>query len=680
MRVSLAHKVLALLFLSFFAAMGLFLGLSHSLIGDSLEGAMLERGRDQLYALSSYMVYFSRLLRDLELQSYSFYYEVMEHMEALSSLDPEAIGRRLSSVVPPWGGFLYLVDGEGFSVVEVSGPLFRSNLLRWPWGRRVLWSDDGHQVVLFRWRPWMICWRSLGGGFKLVYMASLEMLPGVGDRAKRVVLELSRFVRSLRVEGISAVFLEDDEGYRWPSEYNYGLYLPGEERARSLSRALLGFGFKAVYVYSAAAALDPIVKRALLYLLSLALPSLLLFALVLRRYLYHRVLAPLSVIEEAISSLSVEGESVRLDEGLFQEEELKEVARRYNAAAERIERQAEDLMEAAAELEMANENLTSSQRELESAYGQLQSYAQELEIQRSNLEGIGKLSQVALSLMGIDFDSMAVKVLSMAERHFGRSLALRKDGRLLFSGEGDGSDLLEVGSFRRGERVYTLLAEVEPDEVRSWPTLLLRLLSIASQASASMERERELSMGVARSLAKVVELVDVYTAGHSERVSRYSLVLARALSHRGLCVDLRKLEFASVLHDLGKVLVPAEVLNKPAKLSPEEYELIKVHPVAGEQIVSQIPGFVDVALWIRHHHERYDGKGYPDGLCGEGIPLESRIICLADALDAMTSERPYSRAKSFREAREEVVRCRGTQFDPSLVDVALAEFEAGRLP
>lgn len=176
-------------------------------------------------------------------------------------------------------------------------------------------------------------------------------------------------------------------------------------------------------------------------------------------------------------------------------------------------------------------------------------------------------------------------------------------------------------------------------------------------------------------LARTLEAKDRYTRGHSGRVAEYTVRLATAL---GIEVpQVESLRLASVLHDLGKIGIRDEVLNKPGRLTPEEYDLIKQHPLIAVQILQPLAVVQDIIPWIKHHHERYDGGGYPDGLAGENIPLGARIIALADSFDAMTSHRPYRRALPLEVALEEVRQGAGRQFDPQLAKVWLKLMKEG---
>ncbi|MFZ0342446.1 MAG: diguanylate cyclase [Gaiellaceae bacterium] len=173
----------------------------------------------------------------------------------------------------------------------------------------------------------------------------------------------------------------------------------------------------------------------------------------------------------------------------------------------------------------------------------------------------------------------------------------------------------------------------------------------------------------AESLAKAVDERDAYTGSHSQRVGEYSARIARRLGADDAAVELTRL--AGNLHDLGKLAIPEEVLRKPDELSEAERLILERHPQIGYRMLESL-GVQPVAEWVLHHHERWDGAGYPNRLVGEQIPLGARIVFVADAYDAMTSERAYSQAMSQRDALAELERCAGTQFDPAVVK-ALAE-------
>jgi len=171
-------------------------------------------------------------------------------------------------------------------------------------------------------------------------------------------------------------------------------------------------------------------------------------------------------------------------------------------------------------------------------------------------------------------------------------------------------------------------------------------------------------------LIKALEAKDYYTRGHSQRVTIYSVAIAREMGLPG--EEIEQLRKAAVLHDLGKIGVREVVLNKPGRLTDEEYGEIVRHPETAMRILDPIPFFQPLLPAILHHHERFDGRGYPEGLAGERIPLPSRILAVADTFDAMTSTRAYRNALPVPEANAEIRRCSGTQFDPGIVPFFLA--------
>lgn len=172
-----------------------------------------------------------------------------------------------------------------------------------------------------------------------------------------------------------------------------------------------------------------------------------------------------------------------------------------------------------------------------------------------------------------------------------------------------------------------------------------------------------------RALSLALDVRDRETEGHAQRVARYMDLLAREL--RAANVDVRTLRRGALLHDLGKIGIPDEILRKTGELDGSEWRVMKRHPAYGARILAGIPYLSGAAEIVRHHHEHFDGSGYPDGLAGEDIPLGARIFSLADALDAMTSDRPYRRAMSLEDAISEIERCSGKQFDPVMVNAFL---------
>lgn len=183
---------------------------------------------------------------------------------------------------------------------------------------------------------------------------------------------------------------------------------------------------------------------------------------------------------------------------------------------------------------------------------------------------------------------------------------------------------------------------------------------------AQRARLQESYMATVRALSNAVEARDAYTGKHAERVAAYAMEIARAMGSR--LADDPQAEFGFLLHDVGKVAVPDAILYKPEPLTDEERALMARHPVIGAAILRDIAFLGEAKHVVRHHHERWDGGGYPDGLRGEEIPLAARVFAVADTLDALTSDRPYRPASPLAAAREIIRRGAGTQFDPAVVD------------
>ena len=171
-------------------------------------------------------------------------------------------------------------------------------------------------------------------------------------------------------------------------------------------------------------------------------------------------------------------------------------------------------------------------------------------------------------------------------------------------------------------------------------------------------------------LGDVVTADDLYTGLHSQGVVELAMSVGAAL---GLGPeDLRNLEFGALLHDVGKIAIPKAIINKPGKLDPDEWEIIKTHTVEGQRMLSRVGGFMtEVGEIVRSHHERWDGGGYPDGLRAEAAPLAARIITACDSWSAMRTDRPYRRALSHEQAVAEIVRHTGSQFDPRVAQALL---------
>ena len=190
--------------------------------------------------------------------------------------------------------------------------------------------------------------------------------------------------------------------------------------------------------------------------------------------------------------------------------------------------------------------------------------------------------------------------------------------------------------------------------------------SIAEQRRQSVER---LSLQMVQSLANAIDAKDSYTNGHSTRVAMYAGMIAEKMGYAG--EQLERLRYAGLLHDIGKIGIPEEIINKPARLTDEEYAVIKTHPDIGGNILKEISEIPEISIGARWHHERYDGGGYPDHLAGENIPELARIIGVADSYDAMTSNRSYRGLLSQETVLSEMEKGRGTQFDPQIADVMI---------
>ncbi len=197
-----------------------------------------------------------------------------------------------------------------------------------------------------------------------------------------------------------------------------------------------------------------------------------------------------------------------------------------------------------------------------------------------------------------------------------------------------------------------------------------RLISEFYSQKLFQEKETRLYRDVVASLVSAIEVMDSYTQGHAKRVAGYSRLIGAKLGLSGR--DLEDIETAALLHDVGKLGVPTEILRKPSRLEPGEYDLVKRHPANAAKILGEIGGFERIVEYAYRHHERYDGLGYPDGLEGDVIPLGAQVIQVADAIDAMTSERSYRPAMTLERALEAVALGSGSQFHPLAARAALA--------
>jgi HD-GYP domain-containing protein (c-di-GMP phosphodiesterase class II) len=230
-----------------------------------------------------------------------------------------------------------------------------------------------------------------------------------------------------------------------------------------------------------------------------------------------------------------------------------------------------------------------------------------------------------------------------------------------------------IGLDERGDEVARLEAELRDqrrqaaEKERQLERYAADLREIFKEERARAQQLRDSYAATVRALANAVEARDAYTGKHAERVSAYGLEIATLVDAR--LTEEPETEFGFLLHDVGKVAVPDAILHKPSPLTPEEQALMRRHPVVGWEILREIDFLAEAKLVVRHHHERWDGHGYPDGLAGEEIPLAARVFAVADALDALTTERPYRPALPLDAAQRMVAHGAGSQFDPRIVEV-----------
>lgn len=215
-----------------------------------------------------------------------------------------------------------------------------------------------------------------------------------------------------------------------------------------------------------------------------------------------------------------------------------------------------------------------------------------------------------------------------------------------------------------------ILKPFEPEQLCMIVESGIKKFELSQTKTQIVKDLSELFYKTIKSIAYALDAKDEYTHGHSLRVTLYSLALAKKMNLSE--ETLEEIETTGLLHDIGKIAIPDKILLKPGKLTDEEFAVIKKHPEMGKKLVDSIEKLNIVSSWLKSHHERYDGKGYPDGLAGEAIPISSRIIAIADTYDAMTSTRSYRKALSHEEAIEEIKRCSGSQFDPNLTELFIS--------
>ncbi|MDN5360684.1 MAG: hypothetical protein PWQ84_1747 [Thermotogaceae bacterium] len=257
-----------------------------------------------------------------------------------------------------------------------------------------------------------------------------------------------------------------------------------------------------------------------------------------------------------------------------------------------------------------------------------------------------------------DFSQSDANLLRKAVKPFKQSLVLP------FYIEGEFVGNLSLDIAKENSQVFS-------EDTKSMLNSISKIASSYLELKKSAKNKQEFQTNIVLSLVKAIEYYDPYTRGHSERVATYSAMLAKKL---GLSKEIiNKIYWASLVHDVGKIFVTRAVLNKVSFLTPEEFNEIKKHSEKGEEILKETKGMSEISKIVRYHHERWDGSGYPDGLKGEAIPLESRIIALGDSFDAMTSDRPYRKRMSLEEAYEDIRSYKDTFYEASLVDAFLCK-------
>jgi len=191
-------------------------------------------------------------------------------------------------------------------------------------------------------------------------------------------------------------------------------------------------------------------------------------------------------------------------------------------------------------------------------------------------------------------------------------------------------------------------------------------IAVALENAKLFDNVKRQSMDLINALTSAIDAKDPYTNGHSKRVTEYSIDIGKAM---GLDEEqLENLKYLAILHDVGKIGIQDSILGKQAPLSDEEFSIMKTHTLIGEKILGEMNSLKSMVSGVKYHHEKYNGTGYCENLKGDEIPLEARIIAIADTYDAMTTDRPYRKGVDHRVAVEEINRCSGTQFDPGVVD------------
>ncbi len=287
------------------------------------------------------------------------------------------------------------------------------------------------------------------------------------------------------------------------------------------------------------------------------------------------------------------------------------------------------------------------------------------------LEAIQRVKNEHFDMMILDFIMSPIHGDEVVEqiRQFNKELYI-----LLLTGHKDLAPPLETirrldiqGYCEKSDKFDQLLLLIESG-IKSIEQMN-EIKRMNDELSDTYEKLEKAYLDSIETLRYTVEAKDPYTRGHSDRVAEYSVLIGEKL---GLSEqDLRTLRIGGLFHDIGKIGIPDSILLKESKLSDDEYSQIKNHPTIGAHILQNATIFQDILPIVKHHHERYDGNGYPSRLKGEEIPYFARIAAVADTFDAMTSKRTYRNAIPLEEVKEEIKRCEGTQFDPSIAETFL---------
>lgn len=287
-----------------------------------------------------------------------------------------------------------------------------------------------------------------------------------------------------------------------------------------------------------------------------------------------------------------------------------------------------------------------------------------------NLEGFSILAaangRAALEQMAIVTPDLIVSDISMPEMDgiaFFSAVRARPEWLtipfLFLTARGEKQDILR-GKYLGAEDY--LVKPLTRDELIT--AVRSRLKRSEQLRMAQLRRAYEASL---TALANAIDIRDRYTRGHVERVTAYTLAMARKLNWPEKDLDI--LRFGAILHDIGKIHIPENILFKVTPVTAAEWQEIKRHPVNGAEMIKDIPYLSPAVPIIRYHHERWNGQGYPEGLTGEEIPLGARIVAVADSFDAMTTQRPYSPARTLEDALQEILNCAGNSYDPAVVEV-----------